>query len=344
MGARGLTRRNSVAERARSRRRSHQGKLKSSHHRGLRIEQFEDRLLLSIGTWLPEGPAPIDLGQVTNVGPKDTSGNYLNEVTGAVQAVAANPANPNILYVGAANGGVWRTDNATATNPTWTPLTDSQSSLSIGAIAFDPTDPTNQTLVAGIGRWSDFGLAGGNLTGILRTTDGGATWTQLDGGGLLDGKDISGIAARGNTILVSVDRADSGSLADAGIFRSTDGGLTFTQLSKTNGQATGLPGGVAYDLAADPTQSPTSSTRRSWAPSPWRPEHRLQVDQHGRDLEPGEHHGRRELHPRQRLVATTNIRISVGSSNNVYVGIVNAKGGDPATTNSPPCSARGTAV
>ena len=67
-------------------------------------------------------------------------------MAGAIQAVAAHPTNPNILYVGTANGGIWRTNNATAASPTWTPLTDTDKSLSIGALAFDPTDPTRQTV------------------------------------------------------------------------------------------------------------------------------------------------------------------------------------------------------
>ena len=73
--------------------------------------------------------------------PKNVSGTYLNEVAGAIQAVAAHPTNPNILYVGTANGGIWKTSNATSASPTWTELTDTDKSLSIGAIAFDPTDP-----------------------------------------------------------------------------------------------------------------------------------------------------------------------------------------------------------
>ena len=113
----------------------------------------------------------------------------LNQVVGAVTAVAASPTNSNILYVGTANGGIWRTNDATDPNPIWTPLTDNMASLSIGSLAFDPTDASGQTLVAGVARTSEYGRAGGLLTGILRTTDGGATWTQLDGGGILDGKD-----------------------------------------------------------------------------------------------------------------------------------------------------------
>ena len=268
MGSWGLFRRRAAAKPVRSHYRKQQDALRAKYRRGLRIEQFEERALLSIGTWVPVGPAPINYGQVTNVAPKSVSGAYLDQVAGAVTAVAASPTNANILYIGTANGGIWRTSDATDANPTWTPLTDNMPSLSIGSLAFDPTDASGQTLVAGIADTSEYGRAGGPLTGILRTTDGGATWTQLDGGGTLDGKDCLGIAARGNTILVAVDNATSGSYSDVGIFRSTNGGATFTQISKTNGASPRACPAASPTIWRPTPPIPTSSTPRSSAPTP----------------------------------------------------------------------------
>ena len=76
--------------------------------------------------FIKQGASPIQDGQ--------TEGIANNPVVGAVNALAAHPSNSNILYLGAVNGGIWRTTNATATPPTWTPLTESASSLSIGTI------------------------------------------------------------------------------------------------------------------------------------------------------------------------------------------------------------------
>ena len=228
--------------------------------RGLTIEQFESRMLLSIGTWVAEGPAPINYGQAQNVAPTNSSGGYLNQVAGTIEAVVVSPTNPNVIYVGTVNGGIWETTNATSTSPTWTPLTDNQSSLSIGCMSMDPTDATGNTLVAGIGNFSTDGRQGGSLSGILSSYDGGATWTALNGGGTLNGLDIAGIAQRGKTILVAVDTATSGNLSACGIYRSTDGGQTFVQESISNGTGatpsgvvTGLPAGQTFTLAADPT-------------------------------------------------------------------------------------------
>ena len=123
--------------------------------------------------WVEQGP-----------GPNVVSGPGYTQVTGAVEVVAPHPTNPNRVFIGATNGGIWRTDNATDPSPTWVPLTDDQPSLSITAIAFDPLDASHQTLYAGFGRSTrgitHVGSASGPLPGLLlKTTDGGASWSQV---------------------------------------------------------------------------------------------------------------------------------------------------------------------
>ena len=206
------------------------------------------------GAWFPVGPAPIQNGQEGNI--KDYPGDPLteNEASGAINTVASQPGNADVIYVGTVNGGVWKTTNGTASNPVWTPLTDNQESASIRVIKFDPTDATHQTVIAGIGDTSSFGELGGPLTGLLRTTDGGAHWSAIDGGGTLISESISGVVARGNTIIFSTDNNwVFQTCSKLGIFRSTDGGTTFSQISGAGG--TGLPGGIAYDLAEDPNNN-----------------------------------------------------------------------------------------
>ncbi|MEO1234791.1 MAG: hypothetical protein AAFZ18_38450, partial [Myxococcota bacterium] len=105
------------------------------------------------GRWKPQGPAPISFAQV-DVPPTD-------EAAGAVNGVAAHPRNPDILYVGSVNGGIWRTRNATDPSPSWKFLTPDFEAQSVSEIEFDPTDHRARTLVAGFGATSSFG----NLSG-----------------------------------------------------------------------------------------------------------------------------------------------------------------------------------
>lgn len=195
--------------------------------------------------WIPQGPGPAVDGQTENVSPD-------NQVVGAIHTVVAHPTDPKILYIGAVNGGVWKTTNAQSPSPNWQPLTDSLATSAIGVLELDPTDATQGTLWAGVGRYSSFGRLGGNRVGLYKTTNAGGAWTSVTGGGVLLGKNISGVAPRGNTIVISVDTADAFTFGNIGIWRSTDGGNTFTQIGAGNGAATGLPGGVTHDLAGDP--------------------------------------------------------------------------------------------
>ncbi|MCZ6670934.1 MAG: hypothetical protein O6947_07885, partial [Acidobacteria bacterium] len=263
--------------------------------------------------WIHLGPGPLLNGQVENISPD-------GEVIGAIHTVAAHPTDPDILLLGAVNGGIWRTTNASDPSPDWTPLIDFSPTLSIGALEFDPTDSTHQTLVGGVGLFSSFGRVGGARTGLLRTTNGGDNWTQITGGGILNGKNISGVAARGNTIVISVNIADSFTFGNVGIFRSTNGGATFTQISVGDGTATGLPGGVANDLAGDPASSGTLYTSIIFAP--------IVGGLNGiyRSTDTGATWTKVSNAAMDLLIlnnATNNLEMSAGASGQVYAGIIN---------------------
>ncbi|MGB4858167.1 MAG: hypothetical protein WBP11_02460, partial [Dokdonella sp.] len=166
-----------------------------------------------------------------------------NEVSGAVQAIAAHPTNANILYVGAVNGGIWRTYDATAAKPTWAPLTDQLPSQSIGALAFDPLDAAGNTLLAGTGRWSNFARRGDDEIGLYRTTNAGNSWTVL-GAPTLVGQKVIAVAARGPLLFAAT--------TSGGLFRSVNTGTSFTLASGTGG----LPAGGLFDLVGG-TTTPT---------------------------------------------------------------------------------------
>src|SRR5882672_9381217 len=96
-------------------------------------------------TFVTQGPAP-SFGPTNTVQSGDAPPN--GNVAGAVGPVVADPVNANRFFVGTPGGGIWSTTDGGAT---WTPLTDKQASLSIASLAFDPSDPNRNTLIAGTG-------------------------------------------------------------------------------------------------------------------------------------------------------------------------------------------------
>ena len=244
--------------------------------------------------WESLGPAPTESAQVRV--PPD------NEVSGAVQSIAAHPTNPNIIYIGSVNGGIWKTTNGTAARPTWEAQTADLPSQSIGAIEFDPTDPSRQTLIAGIGRWSNFARRGDDELGVYRTVNGGASWTLLGGATLL-GKRMSAVAARGSTLMAT---ALSGG---GGLYRSVNTGANWSLVSGSGG----LPTGNALDLAADP-----ANNSRFY----------IAVDNSSPSVLRSEDGGVTWNNVTAGLSAlgstTNNIRISVGAAGVVYVVVVNS--------------------
>src|SRR6266480_6840432 len=82
-----------------------------------------------LAAWTPLGPAPIPNGQTVGVS---------SPVSGRTISIAVHPTNPDIVYVGAAQGGLYRTTDG---GTTWTPLMDNALSLAIGAIAIAPSQP-----------------------------------------------------------------------------------------------------------------------------------------------------------------------------------------------------------
>jgi photosystem II stability/assembly factor-like uncharacterized protein len=92
------------------------------------------------------------------------------EVSGRITAIIIHPEDPNTIYVGAAQGGVWKTSDG---GNTWIPTSDDADSLAIGALAIDPINPL--VLYAGTGEANFSGDSQYGL-GIIKTIDGGKTW------------------------------------------------------------------------------------------------------------------------------------------------------------------------
>ncbi|HEX4494529.1 MAG TPA: hypothetical protein VIE43_02580, partial [Thermoanaerobaculia bacterium] len=94
-------------------------------------------------------------------------------MSGRVTSIAAVESNPNLVYIGGASGGVWKSVNG---GVTWTPVFDDQPVASIGALAIDPSNPDVVWAGTGEGNPRNSVSIG---DGIYRSPDGGKTWVHL---------------------------------------------------------------------------------------------------------------------------------------------------------------------
>ena len=139
-------------------------------------------------------------------------------------AVTGVSGEPGVFYFGAAAGGVWKTVNSGAS---WTPLFDSQPNLSIGAIAVAPSD--HKVIYVGSGE----SALRGDITwgdGVYKSVDGGKTWANV---GLKDTRQIGSVIVdphNPDIVLVAAIGHAFGPNTERGVFRTTNGGKTWTRV------------------------------------------------------------------------------------------------------------------
>jgi len=143
---------------------------------------------------------------------------------GRTVAISGVPQQPNVFYMAAVNGGVWKT---TDFGNTWLPIFDEQSSGSVGALAVAPSDPNILYVGSGEGLQRP-DLAVGD--GFYKSTDAGKTWTHLS---LRDAQQITAIVVdprNPDRVFVSVQGHPYGPNVERGVFRSLDGGKNFEKV------------------------------------------------------------------------------------------------------------------
>jgi hypothetical protein len=184
------------------------------------------------GSWTALGPTPL------------SASFYGGPNSGRVDSTAVVQSGPNTgeIFIGTAGGGVW---SSTDDGKTWVTHTDQASSgLAIGALAIDPGEP--KTIYAGTGEANNCGdcFYGG---GVLKSTDGGETWTVENPGGIFSGVDFASLAVDPNT--------------PETVYAATTKGF---YISKNGGESWAHPGGAGnftgptWGLAIDPATSPST--------------------------------------------------------------------------------------
>lgn len=163
------------------------------------------------------------------------------QMSGRVSALAAyNDNGKSVVFVGAASGGVWKSSDGTTT---FKPVFDKQAVQSIGAIAVAPSD--HKVVWVGTGEsWTRNSVSIGN--GVYRSLDGGETWTNM---GLPESERISKILihpTNPNTVYVCAPGKLWSDSAERGLYKTVDGGQTWSQVLKGSNLSTGC-GGMSMD-------------------------------------------------------------------------------------------------
>jgi len=176
--------------------------------------------------------ASINAQENTKESTKDVLGalryRHIGPTGNRLTSVAGVPGHPNIYYVGAASGGIWKTIDG---GVHWEPIFDSQPVSSIGALAIAPSDPN--VVWAGTGEpWIRSHISVGHVS--LKTIDAGKTWTLM---GLEKTGRVSRVVIdpkNPDIVLVAALGHAYGPQAERGVFRTTDGGKTWARVLFTD--------------------------------------------------------------------------------------------------------------
>ncbi len=150
-------------------------------------------------------------------------------IGGRIRPVIFHPNDPNIMWVGAASGGVWKTTNG---GGLWQPMDDFMASLAVGCMVIHPTNPDVLFVGTGEGFFETVGGSSNTAAvrgaGIFRSIDGGATWQQIPSTANEDFYWVNRLA------FSPADPDIMLAACGSGVWRSTDGGETWTQTSTFN--------------------------------------------------------------------------------------------------------------
>ena len=179
----------------------------------------------------------LTMEQLENLKPRNIGPGGMS---GRVTSIDAVHDNPEIMYVGTASGGLWK---STSGGIKWAPIFDKQITASVGAVAIQQSNPSVVWVGTGEGNPRN-SLNGGY--GVFKTLDGGKTWTAM---GLEKTRHIHKILidpTDPNTVYVGAIGAPWGAHEERGVYKTTDGGKNWRRILFSNNTS-----GVA-DMVMDP--------------------------------------------------------------------------------------------
>src|SRR5215470_11527802 len=145
-------------------------------------------------------------------------------MSGRIVTIDAVVNNPNIIYLGSASGGVWKTENS---GNSWTPVFDDQPTQNIGVVAVQQSNPNTVWVGTGEGNPRNSVNIG---EGIFKSLDAGKTWKRM---GLENSRNIHRIVidpTNPNTVYVAAIGNPYGIHPERGVFKTMDGGETWTKI------------------------------------------------------------------------------------------------------------------
>ncbi len=208
----------------------------------MRITYLTLTLILSLGCLTNAAEqAPYNSATVSGLGARNIGSATMS---GRIAAIAANrdASGKLTIFVGAASGGIWKSEDG---GTIFRPIFDEQPVQSIGAIALDPKNPKNVWVGTGES-WTRNSVSIGN--GIYRSTDGGETWLRM---GLPNSERIARIVVspeNSDTVYAAVPGALWSDSAERGLYKTTDGGATWNLILKGGNPSTGCS-----TIAIDPS-------------------------------------------------------------------------------------------
>jgi photosystem II stability/assembly factor-like uncharacterized protein len=182
----------------------------------------------------------LDLELVKNLEPRNIGPGGMS---GRVTSIDVVESDPDIIYAGTASGGLWKSDNA---GTTWKPIFEKEVTASVGAVAVQQSNPS--VIWVGTGEGNPRNSLNGGY-GIFKSLDAGVSWKSM---GLEKTRNIHRVVidpTNPDVVYVAAIGSPWGEHPERGVFKTTDGGVTWKNVLFTNNKS------GAADLIMDPSNS-----------------------------------------------------------------------------------------